>query len=93
MELVVESDDGRILGSRNLKGSRWERVGDHFENLQVISVAIAVGGIFGSLYIENDNKRICGEQKPLGYLKPGSEVLMAPHKLKLSRQLEVFLWN
>jgi hypothetical protein len=74
MELVVEDQDGYILGSRDLEGSRWEQIGQHFINLQEIVVAIAASGTFGTMYIKNGNERIGGASRLTGQLHQGSEV-------------------
>ena len=84
MELIIESDDGRVLGSRDLDGSRWEQVGDHFENLQVVAVDITAAGTFGEMYIKNGNQRIGGEHYRVGSrLDIGGAIIMPINNLKL----------
>lgn len=85
MELIVESDDGRVLGSCDLDFTRWELIGDHFENLRPVTVTITVAGKFGNIYIENGNKRINGTYGPqYGYLGLGFTVRMKARNLKIT---------
>jgi hypothetical protein len=86
MELIVEDKEGRILGRRDLEGSRWEQVGDHFENVQDVAVMITKGGYFADMYIKNGNERIGSDTINMmtHALGPGFQVNMAAGKVALS---------
>ena len=85
MELIVESDGGRVLGSCDLDFTRWELVGDHFENLRSITVTITAAGKFGNMYIKIGNKRMNGSYGPqYGYLGLGFRVRVMARSFKLT---------
>jgi hypothetical protein len=85
MELIVEDREGRALGQRDLEGSRWELVGNHFENVQDIAVAITIAGHFGNMYIKNGNDRIGGDTNMPGRsLNPGHQIVIEAGKLSLN---------
>lgn len=95
MKLVIEGKDGRVLGSRDLEGSRWEQVDNHFTNVQDVAVQIDKGGDFGNMYIEVGNGRIGNDQATVsGRLDVGSAVHMASHAMRLSwNEPHTNIWN
>lgn len=95
MKLVIEDKDGRIIGSRDLEGSRWEQVDNHFTNVQDIAMQIDKSGYFGDMYIEVGNGRISNDQAWSGrLLDVGSAVHMAAHSMRLSwNEPHTNIWN
>ena len=84
MELIVESDDGRVLGSCDLDCTRWQLVGDHFENIRPITVTITTAGTYGCVYIRCSNGRINNDTyERHGYLQVGYRVSVRAHGLKI----------
>ena len=85
MELIVESDDGRVLGSCDLDCTHWQLVDNHFENLRAVTVTITAAGKFGNMYIKIGNKYMKGSYGPqLGYLGLGFTVYAKAHNLKIT---------
>lgn len=83
MELVVEDEDGRVLGERDLEGSRWEQRRNHFTNLQDVTVPISVRGSGrGSAYIRNGNQRIGSVS--VGSIEPGSSLCFHAGRMELN---------
>jgi hypothetical protein len=85
MKLIIEGKDGRVLGARDLEGSRWEQVEDHFTNVQDVAIQIEKSGDFGEMYIKVGNGRIGNDQATVrGRLDVGSAIHMAAHAMRLS---------